>query len=400
MAAAGRRNRMMDRTRFYGWKLLAVLWLILVINMAFPSYGAGLMNTYMATELHFSRSALGFFFALFQWMGVLGPLVAVCVNRKGVRFTATVGCLLIAVGAFLMSSFVRSQWQVEVAFGIVVGLGVITGGMVTTQAGVGRWFEKRKALAISLLLTGPYIGGFIAPPLLNWVIVKSGGNWRAGWGLISGLGLLAAIMAILLVKERPSDLGQFPDGESPVMPPKVPVGTGAQIKRAGVYRTVEEWSIPEVLGSPTIWLMIFAALGFSAALTIFLGHGAAHALDLGYSAAEAAFAYSILAVASLAGTLIVAALGDRVEPRFLWAVASCAVGLSLALAMNVTSLVELYLCVFFLGAGLGTCIPCLMTLPANYFGHKSYASVLGSGSGYCWFHRGGAVRGTDQGAGL
>jgi len=49
---------MARRSEFYGWKLLAVFWLILFTNFAFPLYGASVINAYMAADLHMDRAAL------------------------------------------------------------------------------------------------------------------------------------------------------------------------------------------------------------------------------------------------------------------------------------------------------------------------------------------------------
>jgi MFS family permease len=353
------------------------LWAILVVNLAFPYYGAGLLGAYMANELHFDRGTLGLCFAIFQWTTALpAPLVALCLNRKGVRFTLVLGSALLCLGSFLMAVFAHSAWQVYVAFGGVVGTGVLTGSMVATQTGIGRWFEKRKALAISVLLTGPYIGGFIAPLVLNWVVVGSGGHWRSGWGLMSALSLLAAVLALVCVKESPAELGQYPDG-GPVAPPRVAAGAGVVQPKGSVYRTAEDWSFPEVLRSPQLWLLVLAAVGFSTGLGTFLSHGIIHLRDLGHTAGEAALALSVMSLASLAGTLVVAGLGDRIEPRLIFSVASAVGGLGYLLALHAAGTGSLYLCVVLLGVGLGACPPCLMTIPANYFGNGPYASIVG-----------------------
>ena len=224
-------------------------------------FGAGLIGAYMARDLHLSRSSLGLSYGIFQWMAALpSPLVAICVIKKGVRFTLFLGSIVLCLGALLMACFVRSGLQVDIVFGVVVGTGVVAGGIVATQTAAGRWFEKRKALAISLLFSGPYIGGFIAAPVLNWVIVKHNGNWRAGWGLISVLGLLASVLVLVFVKEWPSDLGQFPDGVPPASSSAISTGAGAPAKRS-VYHTAEDWSVAEVLRSPALWLLVIASLG-------------------------------------------------------------------------------------------------------------------------------------------
>jgi MFS family permease len=308
------------------------LWLILFANFAFPMYGAGVINAYMAAALHFDRRTLGLAFAVFHWMhGIPGPLVAFCVLKKGARFTLMLGSLLICSGALAMALLVRNSVQIGIVFGVIIGLGTSAGGMLPTQSVMARWFVRRKAAAISLLLTGAGTGGIIAPLLLNRVISFAGGNWRVGWLLVSGLCLMTTLLALFFVKERPSDLGQVPDG-------RLDRGTASvEAKRGeGVYRTTRDWTFPEVLRSPVLWLLLVANLGYSFGVPAFLSHGIVHLRDLGHSPAEAASSFSVMAFSSLIGHFAV-----------------------------------------FLGIGFGSAIPAMMTVPANYFGPTPYPSVVG-----------------------
>jgi len=324
-------------------------------------------------------------------------------NRKGVRFTLRAGALLGLAGALLMALFVRTSTQFVVVFGLIIGASAITAGPLPTQSGIARWFDKRRALAISLLLSGPAVGGFLAPPVLERVIAHYHGNWRAGWWLIGGLSTVAALLATLFVRERPSDLGQFPDGESgPVKPSE---GAHSQGKRR-VYRTSEEWTVAEVLRSRSWWMLLLATLGLSAGYTTFLAHGVVHLRDLGYTSGQAAFSYSIVLLALLAGNLMVAAVGDYVEPRFLWTVASSAYAVGMLLVLHATGTAGLYVYAVFLGIGFGIAFPTMMMLPGNYFGTKAYPLVVGlmmvvatlagavgaSVAGYAYDHFGGYTR--------
>jgi MFS family permease len=275
---------------FYGWKLLLALSFIVATNLSFPLYGGGLIGTYMAADLHFDRSTLGVAFGIFQWMiGLPGPLVALSVHKKGVRFTLALGTSLVVIGALTMALFVHTRVQLYIVFGIIIASGAITGGAIAAQTALGRWFEKRKALAISMMPVAGAVGGFVAPLVLNRVIVLSGGNWRAGWWLICGLSFLATITALIFVKEQPSDLGQFPDGESAAPPVCSSLGPDTKIGRSA-YKTTEEWSFPETLRSSSLWLMFASALGYSAAFSTVLSHASIHLTkDLGHTPAEAAF---------------------------------------------------------------------------------------------------------------
>ena len=110
---------MAQKSEFYGWKLLAVFWLILFTNFAFPLYGASVINAYMAADLHMDRAALGAAYGLFQWMvGLPAPLVAICINKKGVRFTMALGCVGVVIGALLMAFVVRTTLEVNLVFGV------------------------------------------------------------------------------------------------------------------------------------------------------------------------------------------------------------------------------------------------------------------------------------------
>lgn len=355
---------------------MLVFWLILVTNVAFPMYGGSVINAYVAVDLHLSRSSLGTAFAIFSWVsGLPAPLVALCVNKKGIRFTILLGSLLLLAGALAMALFVHTALQLIIVFGVVIGAGLVTGGPLAAQTGITRWFARRRALAISLVLTGPTIGGFIAPVALNRLITAYHGNWRAAWWMIAGLNLIALLLTVLFVKESPSDLGQFPDGESGPAADGLPAPS--QRKWGGVYRTAEEWTFSEIVRSPKFWLMLVAALGFYVGFTMFLAQGVIHLRDLGYTPAEAAWSFSVMLLALLGGSLVVAATGDHIEPRFLWAVASCAFGVGILLALKATGVAGLYLYAIFFGCGFGMAFSATMILPSNYFGQKAYASVVG-----------------------
>ncbi len=367
---------MIAPTKFYGWKLLAVLSL-LSFAVSLPLFAASVINTYMAAALHFDRTTLGFVFALNQWMGGLpGLFVAFLINRKGVRFTLTTGALLLTVGALLMATVVHTGWQVSLVFGFLVGLGVCVAGPIGTQTTVARWFVKRNALAMALLLMGGSICGFVAPPLANRWIEHFHGNWRSGWWLLAATGVVAALLAAIFVRESPADLGQFPDGVRPLPED----GTKTQATKPGkarVFRTTEDWTFGEVMRTPVWWLLGFSSFGFIGGYFMFLAHGVVHLRDLGYSPAQAAFSIAIISLVQLCGMLLAGALGDYVDPRFLMAVSLLLIGIGILLAIKPSGPLGLYVYAIFLGLGSGVYFPSGMALQANYFGVKAFASIIG-----------------------
>src|SRR5688500_2254248 len=178
----------MPTNAFYGWRLLGVFWIVTFINLAFPAYGSSVLNAAMAADLGLDRRTLGLLFSGYMVMsGLPGPVVAMSVNRLGVRFTLVIGSIMLVLGALLMAFIVRNGIVAGLVFGLLIGSGVATGAALASQSGLARWFVRRRALVIAILYSAGGIGGFVAAPLLNHVIAMADGDWRAGWLLIAAL---------------------------------------------------------------------------------------------------------------------------------------------------------------------------------------------------------------------
>jgi MFS family permease len=367
----------MQPKSFYGWKLLVVFWVIIVLNFTFPTFGTSVVNTYMAKAMHLNRRDLGLAFTVFSLMaGWPGPLVAMSIRRFGIRPTLVVGTLLSSIGAFLMATEVNKASQAIIVFGVVVGAGVALAGTIGPQVGIARWFHKKRGRAMSLVLTASGIGGFIAVPTLNATIARAGGNWRAAWWLMSAMSLVAAVVAALFVKESPAQMGQTPDGE-PLADMLATPDPRAGRASHGVYKTTEDWTLGEAFRSPTIWLLILTYLGFFMGFFIYIAHGVLHLEGLGYAPGKAAESISIVLISSMIGQTTVAAIGDRVEPRFISAVAVCLYGAGTLLAIHAVTPALMYSYAILMGTGFSMAFTCMATILSNYYGPKVYPSLLG-----------------------
>src|SRR5262245_52453149 len=129
---------------FYGWKLLLVFWLVLLTAAAFPLYGGGVMNAYMASDLQMPKSLVGLPMSFYQFTFGLGaPVVGLIIERFGIRATLVAGALVLASAALLMALVVSTPVAAIVVFGLVLGVGGAAAGGITTQAGVARWFTRK-----------------------------------------------------------------------------------------------------------------------------------------------------------------------------------------------------------------------------------------------------------------
>jgi len=262
----------MPHGRFYGWKLLAALWAIVCINLAFPIYGARVLDAVMVGDLNLNRQTLGGIFSLYAIMsGLPGPLAALCVGRFGVRITMLAGSLLVLVGSLLMASVVKSGLHAALAFGVVVGSGVAMGGVVGAQAGIAKWFVRKRALALAIFSSATGIGGFIAAPVLNLVLGLSDRNWRMGWWLITALACMSVLISLIFIREKPGDLGQSPDGDASDTQGKTGIGAGQG--RRKVHLTAENWSYREVVSEHSFWKMMICHMGVGCGTDCFSAMG-------------------------------------------------------------------------------------------------------------------------------
>jgi MFS family permease len=364
----------MATTKFYGWKLLAAYWLILFVVLGWPPYGSGVLNTWMAEQLGFDRTMLGIPYSVLMLVsGLPAPLVALLVVRKGIRFALIAGSLMLLVASLFMALFANSFWTAVFGAGVLAGIGVVMGGALPVQTSTMRWFVRRRALAFAIILSAGGIGGVFAPPILNYAISTTG-NWRTGWWIFAALAAFASVIAFLFARDQPSDLGQHPDG----IDPAVAVAPGMEAKKARiVHHTDEPWTPREAVRSPTLWLLLACTCGLSMGYTWFLSHGVAHLQDLGHTKSVAAFTASSMAATTLLGKFAVGLLGDRIEPRYLFAAAVALFGVGIVLIVNARDPLTLYTVGVCLGVGWGGALTCLMTILANYYGSEAYPAAVG-----------------------
>ena len=364
-----------QKNSFYGWNLVGVLWLIYLINIGFVFYGSNVINTSMIQELGMSRKTLGAGFALFHLIqsGLSAPLIAFMINKKGIRFTLAFGSVLTVAGTLAMATFVSSPVLFLAVFGIIIGFGVGFGGVLSVQTGITFWFEKKRALAMSIALTAAGIGGFMAAPILNTLISSVGDNWRVAWFFIAGLCSIATLVSLLFVKNRPSDLGQFPDGEVR--------SAGSEedkpAKHRHIYRTTREWTTKEALKTTSLWLIFIAILGFLVPYLFCVAHGVIYLIDSGFPKSLATVSLGLIPLFSIIGRLIGGVLGDHVEPRYMWGIALLVMAGGVLSCMFARSPVFVYLYTIFVGIGFGASFIMMPTVIGNYFGTHAFASIMG-----------------------
>ena len=246
--------------------------------------------------------------------GFLVPLAAKLLNKYGSRKVIIVGLSLLFINLVLLSTMVTKLWHWIFIYGALMPIARQLCGLMPSQISIMYWFNRRRAMAMGLLMTGAPLGGVFAPPVYTW-FVNYMGKWQAGWMLSAGVVFLALI-ASFWVRSKPSDVGQYPDGDKP--------GNRSESSKTGdskasrIFRTEAIWTLKEVLKTRTIWVLTLANICRGLTLSIVINHGVLHLTDIGYSYMNAAYILSLIIGSSGLVRFPVGWLGDRLEPRWIY----------------------------------------------------------------------------------
>jgi MFS family permease len=305
--------------------------------------------------------------------GFLIPLAAKLLNKHGSRKLIIIGLAISCVNLLLLATAVSKLWHWIAIWGLLLPLGRLLSGLLPSQVNIMYWFNRKRATAMGLLMTGAPIGGALAPPIFTWFILHMGGS-RFGWFLSAGVTFLALIASFWVVS-KPSDLGQYPDGITPGTP--VPGEEPGKQFQARTFRTNSVWTLREVLRSRTMWLYTLAGLAQSFTLGIVINHGVLHLTDIGISKMAAAMVLSSVTISSAIVRFPVGWLGDRVEPRWIYFTALIFMFIGFVGIWKAPSVPLLMILGSIYGIAYGSILTIGPTLVGNYYGPEVFPNIRG-----------------------
>jgi sugar phosphate permease len=297
------------RNVHYSWVMVGVTFLTAVITAG--TVGApGVFIVPLQTEFGWSTaeisSALSIRFVLF---GLMAPFAAALHNRYGLR-NVTLSALLIVASALVISLAMTNLWQLMLLWGVAVGIGTGMTALVLGATVASRWFVARRGLAVGILTAAVATGQLIFLPLLASLTERMG--WRVALGLMCGMLALAALAVLLMMRDRPGDVGLRPLGDEGTEPLQTPPPNTAPIMAATLGAL---WDASK---SPVFWIL-FATFFICGASTTGLVqvHLIPMCLDFGIPQVQAAGLLAAMGMFDLVGTIGSGWLSDRYDNRYL-----------------------------------------------------------------------------------
>ena len=363
---------------YYGWVVVAVVFLALLVSAGVRAAPAVLINP-LETELGWSRAAISFAVSVGLLLyGLSGPVAGWLMDRFGPTRLTLVELAVIG-GSTLAGAAMTELWQLNLVWGVLSGVGTGIVAPVLGATVANRWFVERRGLVLGVFGAAASAGQLVSVPALMWLVVVAG--WREGTILLAVAVFLILIPVLLFMRDDPTRLGLRPYGaregeergtateESPAPEP----GTAAEapVEAPG-------GAVSRALRTPEFWLLSGSFFICGASSNGIIGvHFVPHSIDHGISEVTAASALALMGAMNFVGTIASGWLTDRYDPRKLLALYYSLRGLSLLLLPFVTEFAGLAVFAVFFGLDYIATVPPTVALVADRFGRMNVGAVFG-----------------------
>jgi sugar phosphate permease len=291
------------RSIHYAWVVAGVTFIILLATAGVRST-PGVLMVSLENEFGWSRTVISGAVAInIALFGLLGPFAASVMDRWGLRRVILAAVALLAVSVAL-STRMRSQWELTLLWGILVGTGTGVTSMVLAAIVANRWFDERRGLVMGILSAANATGQLLFLPLLASLVSQSG--WRSAALTVAAACAVVFVVVLIFMRDRPEDLGLLPYGRDPhAAPPTLrPLAPLAALARG--------------VRTPAFWVLAGTFFVCGASTNGLIGtHLIAACHDYGIPEVRSAQLLAMMGIFDIAGTTASGWLTDRYSSRHL-----------------------------------------------------------------------------------
>ncbi len=358
---------------FYGWYIAGACLLVyfftngmslFVPQNLFPRF----METFSATEGEVSLTT-GLMFGL---TAIMAPFAGALIDRFGPLRIIRIGICVMAV-CFAFYPFAQSLLHLYILHtGLAVGL--ILGGLLVNVVLLSNWFVRYRGTIIGLLTAMSSLGGLVLPNAISPLVNDPEYGWRWGMGVLTvAFWILVLLPGFLILRQRPADVGQYPDGiRQPASAGNIGLTDGVEFSTALRSRTL--WVL--AIGSACLW---FTFQAVNSQVTIFFE------LEANMPPQDATRLYTMIFGFSVAGKFLFGALSDRIAKRTVMRITTtvllvgslCLFTLDNQAISLTTNTTQLTLFTIIFGLGYGGSFTMIQLVCVESFGQRALGKLLG-----------------------
>ncbi len=354
----------MQQRPFYGWWITVFAFLTFGIAVGIPYYGGPFFYDYYEKSFGWSRADITLGFPLAATLTLwVGPLV---VPKFSPRWLIVIGSGLTALAFFGFSQMTGSlTFYYGLWFLYIVGY--IFSGPIAHQVIVSQWFKSRRGLAMAIVYLGVAAFAAVSAKYIARPLTEAFGDFRYGLIGFACCLFLAWPIAIFGLRDKPKDMGQFPDGEA------APPADAHQEPKAFGY----------LLRQPAFWLLLVGSLCSIGSIGSINQHMKFVFAERGFKdqkTLDALFgnALFIIAFSSAGGRLLMGYLADRFNKKYVMLATYALVASTIPLLMLSSPENEQMVYIFSLlfGFGMGADYMLIPLMAADRFGVNSLARAM------------------------
>ena len=363
-----RSDKSLGKGLFYGWYVIAALFFMTLLAIG-SRQGFGVFVETWEKDWGVSTATVSIA-ASVGWLvnGLSQPLFGRLTDLYGGRKVVIPSLLVMGVATIGIAS-ISNIYGLIALYGFVISFA--SGGVspATTGVIVARWFERRRGMAMAVLVAGGSVGGLIVVPFMSYALIEFG--WRTAW-LIVGIAALGLGVPLLLfvVRSRPSDMGLAIDGEE-----SQDSGEAEVVVRPVGPSYVDKWR--DSFSSKPIWQLSFAYWVCGITTASIAVHFVRWAVSEDISIGTAALAFGLLSGINAVGVLAIGILSDRWQRKNLLG------AVYLVRAIGFISLIVLpgssAIWVFAVVGGMSwlATVPLTASLTADVYGVRNLGTLFG-----------------------
>lgn len=347
---------------FYGWWIAATTFITFGIAVGVPYYNLPFFYDYFQKTFHWELKQITFGFPLAALFTIwVGPLL---IPRFSPRKLIVAGTGLTALALFGFSAM-GGALSVYFALYFVYTVGYIFSGPIPHQILVSYWFQKKRGTAMGVVYVGVGLFGGLGSFFVRAVTEKYG--FQTALMALGGLMFITWPLALLFLKDRPSEINQFPDGAA--LPP------------ADAHQAPH--SFLHLLRSGSFWLLLIGSIcsiGSIGSINTHMkfvfrdeGFTDQKVLDATWTAASVLILWS-----SIAGRLSIGYFADRFSKKRVMTVTYfvVAVTILLLLAVSPAHPFSLYIFAGVFGFSMGADYMLIPLMAAEQFGVNTLARAM------------------------
>lgn len=355
---------------FYGWKIVIAIMSLLTFTSGLSFYNHSIYLNSLAENPAFTVQSASMAVSLFFLTGgVAGLWVAKWVQDYDPRICICAGSVISFVSLVALAG-VQNNWQLYLVYSLF-GVGFSASSLIPATTLVTRWFQKRRAMALSIASTGLSLGGVIITPLCVILVERVSFNTAAP--IMGAIYLLVVPIAWIWLRAGPESMGLHPDGEEREVVEDENKSEEVDVPRS--HSDVDGITFAEAKKGRFFWGVSLAYIFLMMAQVGGISHQYGLAREL-LTESQTALAVAILPVGSIVGRLIGGWIVDQVSIRMFTIGMMCLQAMSLCLLAMGFSALTLCLGLALFGVTVGNLLMLQPLIIADAFGLREYPKIF------------------------